>query len=125
MGDPWAGHVSVFGKASAAISRDKSDVPENLGAEPPTGSTQERQLTCVEMLIWDGHTMNSKRNRTQIYFFTNQGRIYPRFHNRDRFTVVNPIFGMPVILFLLSPKRWCWGALSRASEGEGKVGRSV
>ena len=60
MGDPWAGHVSVFGTASWAISRDKSDVPENLGAEPPTGSTQERQLTCVEMLIQDGHTKNSK-----------------------------------------------------------------
>ena len=97
MGDPWAGHVSVFGTASRVISRDKSDVPENLGAEPPTGSTQERQLTCVEMLIWDGHTMNLKRNRTQIYFFTNQDRIYRKLHNRNRFTVVNPIFGMPVI----------------------------
>ena len=83
MGDPWAGHVSVFGTASWAISRDKSDVPENLGAEPPTGSTQERQLTCVEVLIWDGHSMKSKKFNTQIRFFTFYARIYHWPYNMD------------------------------------------
>ena len=93
MGDPWAGHVSVFGTASRVISRDKSDVPENLGAEPPTGSTEERQLTCVEMLIWDGHTMTSKRNKFQICFFTTQN------------DPENPESRHPP---QLSPICWCW-----------------
>ena len=70
MGDPWAGHVSVFGKPARVISRDKSDVPENLGAEPPTGSTQERQLTCVEMLIWDGWAHHELKKKFDSFYLS-------------------------------------------------------